>query len=296
MLKKSGLLFIFISSIFFGLMALSVAVIHKEQSSISSNTTGFVRAIVSLMILFIYHHNKPSVLLGDKRPALWLRGLFGGLALLCYFYAIMHVGMGEAAFLNQTSSVWLIILAPFFLNERPKMLISIAVIGSLFGLFLLSWPRNISHSQIILNSTYGRILGALSGLLAASAYISVKYAGKTNSSSSIVFYFSIVSTILSGVALLFNPIVYPENIYIWLSLFCVGFFATLGQLFMTKAYQIGNSTTIAAGSYANPLLTAILGVLFLNEKPDNLAIIGMFLILICGIVIPFMQVRSSNSI
>lgn len=283
-MSRLGFIYMLTSGLAFALMSLLVGMVHQLQPSLSVAMTSLIRALVNLALLLAFHWRAPLSLFGDRRPALWLRGLSGSGALITYFAALSRVGIGEASFLNQTSTVWVAALAPWVLQEATSRRTWIAIGGAMMGMLLLSIPRTG-----VADDSVGRFLGVFSGFLAAIAYLSIRRAGASNGPSVIVFYFTLVSAALCLVMLSFEPVIWPEHWQVWAVLVGVGVMATLGQLYMTRAYKIGPASAVAAMAYASPLLTAILGVAFLDQLPDTAGWIGMALILLCGVALPALQ-------
>lgn len=283
-MSRLGFIYMLISGLAFALMSLLVGVVHQLQPSLSVAMTSLVRALVNLALLLAFHWRAPLSLFGDRRPALWLRGLSGSGALITYFAALSRVGIGEASFLNQTSTVWVAVLAPWVLQEETSRRTWLAIGGAMIGMLLLSLPRDG-----MADDTLGRFLGVFSGFLASIAYLSIRRAGASNGPSVIVFYFTLVSAVICLLMLSFEQVVWPEGWRVWSVLVGVGIMATLGQIYMTRAYKIGPASAVAAMAYASPLLTAILGVTFLGQLPDLAGWVGMLLILLCGVALPALQ-------
>lgn len=283
-MSRRGLAYMLFSGLNFALMSLMVGIAHQLQPSLSAAMTSLMRAAVNLVLLLMLTWKNPRQLLGDGRAALWVRGLMGAFALLAYVSALARVGIGEASFLNQTSAFWVALLAPILLKEASSRWNWLAIVGAMGGMLLLSYPR-----VGLMDDTLGRVLGALSGFLAALAYVSVRKAGQSNPPTTIVFYFTVISVVISAVILQFEPIVWPEGWQVWGALVLVGVFATLGQLFMTMAYKIGPAVSVAVTAYACPLLTSLLGVVLMDQRPDLAGWLGMGLILLSGVALPALK-------
>jgi drug/metabolite transporter (DMT)-like permease len=268
-------------SALFAVMALCVAQAHRHDPGLSTFTASLARSVVNLLVLLALSFKDPRRLLGDARPALWARGAFGGVSLLCYFAAIDALSAGEAAFLNQTSAVWVALVAPWLLGQRVGIPAWVAIAGSLGGVALLVHPRPDGADAL------GRALGLISGIGAAGAYVSVQKASATNSSSTIVFWFTLVASVVSGVGVVVTGAVLPANVATTFWLVGAGLSATVAQLLMTGAYRDGHAPSVAAAGAAGPLLTALLGWAFLEQVPDSRARVGMAVLLVCSAVLPF---------
>lgn len=277
------------SSVLFACMATCVAIAHARDPSLSTTVTSAGRAVVNLLLLVVLARFDVRSLLGDGRNALWGRGVFGAGALLCYFASIERLSMGEAAFLNQTSAVWVAAASPLLLGERPRATIWLAILGSLAGVALLSHPRPVE------GDLSGRVLGLVSGLLAAGAYLSIRRASATNPAAVIVFYFTLVATVASLGLAVFEGASVPTDPVVWACLFGAGASATWAQLAMTDAYRIGPAATVAAVGATGPLMTAVAGWLLLGQAPDGRALVGMAVLVVTGVVLPVVARAPSAS-
>lgn len=273
-----------LGSVLFAAMGTFVALAHRADPGLSTFAASGFRSVVNLVALLVLERHAPRRLLGDGRPALWARGALGGVALLTYFAAIADLSVGEAAFLNQTSAIWVALLAPWLLGQRTGGAAWIAILGSLAGVFLLAHPRPDG------SDTVGRVLGVVSGLAAAGAYVSVNKAAQTNPPVAIVFWFTLIGTAASTVLALATGAAWPAP-EAAAHLVGAGLAATGGQLFMTSAYRDGHAPSVAAAGAASPLLTALLGWALLAQVPDGRARIGMAVLVVCSTVLPFWSGR-----
>lgn len=271
-------------SALFAAMATFVAFAHRADPGLSTFTASAARSLVNLVALLALQWRAPRRLLGDGRPALWARGVLGGVALMTYFAAIRDLSVGEAAFLNQTSAVWVALLAPWLLGQRTGSAAWVAILGSLAGVLLLAHPRPDGVDAL------GRALGLLSGLAAAGAYVSVNKAATSNPPVAIVFWFTLVGSVVATALALATGAGWPNG-EAALHLVGAGLAATGGQLLMTAAYRDGHAPSVAAAGAASPLLTALLGWALLAQAPDGRARVGMAVLVVCSAVLPFWSGR-----
>lgn len=270
------------SSLCLALMSTGVGLLHRLEPSLSTAQVGLVRSLVNLLILLGLSGGAWAPLWGDRRPSLWLRGLLGGLALLCNFAALRLVGVGEASFLFQTQAAWVALLAPWLLGERTSGRVWWALVVSMGGMLLLCLPHGRGGSW-----GSGELLGVSAGFFAGCAYVTVRKAGRTNPPFAIVFYFTGVAAVVSAVLVLIEGGSWPREPLTWLLLLGVGVTASLAQLWMTRAYQLGPSAPLAALSYSSPLLATLLSMGVLGQWPTAEGWLGMMLILGGGLGLAF---------
>jgi S-adenosylmethionine uptake transporter len=224
------------------------------------------------------------------------RSIVGVTSLAAWFYAIGYLPLATAMTLNYMSSIW---VAVFLVGgtlvmgklqdvtrQGPIVLTLIAGFG---GVVLLLRPT-IEQDQL-----FAGIVGLLSGLIAALAYIQVAALGRLNEPEArTVFYFS-VGTAVVGAALM---LVTGMSSWVWPSmlwLLPVGVLAALGQLCMTKAYSRGSTLVVANLQYSGIVFGALFGLMLFGEHIPLMGWLGMALIMASGIASTILRNRTLPS-
>jgi S-adenosylmethionine uptake transporter len=224
------------------------------------------------------------------------RSIVGVTSLAAWFYAIGYLPLATAMTLNYMSSIW---VAVFLVGgtlvmgklqdvtrQGPIVLTLIAGFG---GVVLLLRPT-IEQDQL-----FAGIVGLLSGLIAALAYIQVAALGRLNEPEvRTVFYFS-VGTAVVGAALM---LVTGMSSWVWPSmlwLLPVGVLAALGQLCMTKAYSRGSTLVVANLQYSGIVFGALFGLMLFGEHIPLMGWLGMALIMASGIASTILRNRALPS-
>jgi S-adenosylmethionine uptake transporter len=283
-----GVMFQFVASLMFALMSACVYAAHLSAPDSSSLLVSFVRALVNLILIVIpafLHSRDWHVLIGDGRKELWLRGFFGGGSLILSFAGTQAIGMAESGFLHASNAFFVAALAPFLLGQRNSPSIWITLLISAAGMYLLLEPRFDDAHHL------GRAAAFTSGFMAAVAYVMIARAGKSNSPTTIVFYFTLVATLLHVVLLPFDHSPIPNNLDFWALAIAAGAFATFAQYFMTRAYQLSPAVINAIVGYASPVFGLLLSILLFGKHPDGKALIGAVIIIGCGMALPLIRGR-----
>jgi S-adenosylmethionine uptake transporter len=153
----------------------------------------------------------------------------------------------------------------------------------LIGLFLLFEPRLIDEHP------FGRGLSLASGFFSAMAYIMVARGGKANPPHVVIFYFCIVSALVHLLIFAVDWPQWPDQFMTWGYLVSAGVLATLGQHFLTRAYQNAPAALNAAVSYIGPVVSMAANVAFFGLRPDGRAWGGAAIVLVCGVALPFVR-------
>ncbi|MGR8929100.1 MAG: DMT family transporter [Gammaproteobacteria bacterium] len=280
-----GLLDMLLACLLFSLMNACVYGIKVFEPDIAAPVISFVRVLANLVILMLpaLARRRMAGLFGDRRLSLWLRGLFGTLALMLSFSAITRIGPGESAFLSASSGVFVAMLGPWVLGQKNSWQAWLAILGSFAGVGLLFQPNG--HSVDI----FGRAMALASGFLAAMAYLMVARAGRSNSPQSVVFYFCLVAII---VHLLYFSVYggrWPDRNNVWGLLLLTGALGSGAQFYMTRAYQAAPAAMVSAIGYLVPVLSLAWGITLFQQIPGTNAFIGSALILSFGVILPFLR-------
>ena len=252
----------------------------------------FYRGLTGALLMFLFSRGKGGTV-ATRVPAMhFWRSLSGVIALSLWFYALGKLPLATAMTLNYMSSVWMAL----FLVGGAVMLGGAKVDGRLIGTVLAGF----GGVALILRPTieeqqlwYG-LMGLLSGMISATAYLQVTALGRAGEPEyRIVFYFS-----LGGVcAGLLTTLVGGEfHRHTWTGvgqLLAVGLLATVAQLLMTRAYGTGRTLVNASLQYLGIVFSFAYGVLLFADKVTWMALAGMVLIVGAGLSATLLRTRTA---
>ncbi len=283
-----GVLYMLFASLLFAGMGVFAKLLSHSMPSLE---IVFFRNVFGVLSVGLSLFHTPLTGIGGRPFLLFFRGFIGFLALLCFFYDIAHIPLGEAMTYSKTSPIWTAIFAWLFLKERLEMIGWIAVFLGFVGIVLITDPFGTPFDKYDL-------LGILSGMGAALAYTSVRELKRYYDTRAIVLSFMGVGTIGPLVLMLlspyvqdsvldflFAPFVVPKGVA-WLYIVALGILATLAQIYMTKAYGVSKAGIVGTVSYSNILFSIIFGVLFLSDPlPETIKFLGIILIVVSGVLV-----------
>jgi len=250
----------------------------KYLSGFSTSQKVFFRAIGSLIFTMAYliYHKIP--MLGNQRKLLVLRGLVGLTSMGLFFASTQYLSIGTAVSLRYTSPIFAAILAVIFLKEKIFKIQWFYFLMAFIGVLLIKGfddQINLVGLALILVSAF------FSGLV----YVVITKIGNNDHPVVIVNYFMWISVIIGGILSIFNWKT-PQGIE-WLILFSLGLFGYFGQLFMTKAYQLGSANKIVPLKYIEVVFTMILGIVWFGESYPWLSVFGILLV-VAGLLLNVM--------
>lgn len=238
----------------------------------------FAFALIAAPLLWRHRLAGAGVLAGAHLMLHLRRGLVGFLALITFFHALVHLPMSMAVTLNYASPLFLALLMPWQLKERPGLWQYASVALGFLGVVTLLRPWAAPAADL-----GAGVVGLFSGVMAAFAYIHVRKLGRLHEPEwRTVFWFAAVCVVGAGglASLTQWHAVHAGNLP-WLLL--LGLFATLGQLAMTRAYRTGRTALVASFAFSTVLFSGLLEALFFDDNIATHIWVGMAVIVAAGI-------------
>ncbi|WP_341536369.1 DMT family transporter [Actinobacillus arthritidis] len=282
-----GIICILLSALGFSLMALFMRLAGELPLA---EKAIFRNAITALISGYIIWRNK-QLFLGRKenRCILLLRSITGLFGILCGVYIIDHLVLSDVDMIGKLTSFILIVFSALFLKEKASLMQLGLCLLAFFGALFIIKPAFDLHF-------FPYFIGIIGAVFAALAYLCLRILGQkaqSESSNTIVFFFSAFSTIVlfPFVLLDFVPINAVQITYLLLS----GITATVGQFSVTLAYKYAIAKDISIYSYSSVLFSAFLGAVVFKQFPDSWSILGYLIVFISGLMM-FMFTRTNRKI
>jgi len=266
--KIKGIISIILSAAGFAGMAFFV----KLSGDLPTMQKAMFRNCVAALIAFIMirkqglHFSVPKAL----RLPLLLRCGFGTFGILCNFWSISYLKLGDAGILQKMAPFFAIVMSIFVLGEKPNKMAIVSVLLALLGAAFVVKP-----GQGIVGLP--ALVALLGGFSAGTAYTYVRKLGLGGVKGPVVvFSFSMFSVLilLPFFLLQYKPMTAQQTIFLILA----GCSAAVGQIFVTKAYAYAPAKEISVFDYSQVLFAAVLGFVVFGEIPDVYSFVGYALI------------------
>jgi S-adenosylmethionine uptake transporter len=247
----------------------------------------------ALMMLGLARWKRGTVATGVPAMHFW-RSASGVVSLVLWFYAIGGLPLATAMTLNYMSSVW---MALFLIGgaiaaggSRVDGRLVATVLAGFAGVAMILRPT-IAEQQL-----WHGLMGLLSGVIAATAYLQVTALGRIGEPEyRIVFYFSLGS-FGAGLLVVLGSGTHPHTLAGIGLLLAVGVLATVAQLLMTRAYSTGRTLVNASLQYLGIAWAFLYGVFLFDDRVTVLAVCGMLLIVVAGLSATLLRSRGRPAI
>ena len=211
------------------------------------------------------------------------RGILLAIATVCFFAALQHLPMAEAISIYFVQPLILTALSALFLGEQIRQRRIIAIIIGLFGVVVILQP-----SIVIFGAP---ALFPLATALAMAGYVTItrRLAGKAHPFQ-MQFIVGITATIALGATMLIGQMfdlagtgfIMPNaQQFEWI--IYMGLVATIGHIFIVWAANNAPASVLAPFQYTEIISSVILGYLVFGDLPAKSTILGVCIIVGCGI-------------
>lgn len=249
------------------------AAVKASSPSLPFETIVFFRNAFALLVLLpiLMYRRMPT--LKTNVPMLHLlRSILGVSGLYCFFYALGQLPLAQGMLFKMTTPIFIPLIALIGLREKTPVYSLLAVPIGFIGVWIILNPQGGLH--------IAALIGLLGGFFAACVKITVRYLSRSEPTLRIVFYFTLLSTLISIIPLSWSwkmPVGHE-----WLLLLLMGVTGTAGQLLMTRAYTIAPVSRIGPFIYAAVIYGSVYGYLFWGETLSLHFLTGAMIIFIAG--------------
>jgi S-adenosylmethionine uptake transporter len=288
-------LWMVLASFFFATMAVCVKVASQWFTAYE---LVFYRGLLGMLFMWVWARSR-RIPLATHYPAMhaW-RSLVGVISLGAWFYSLAGLPLATAMTLNYMSSVWVaaFLIGGALVAWNPRAgpgvplrqgPLALTVVAGFVGVIMMLRPT-IEQNQV-----FSGLVGLMSGLTAAFAYMQVMALGRIGEPEvRTVFYFAVGSAVAGALGMAFTQVSPWHWEHAWW-LIPVGLLASLGQLCMTRAYSQGATLVVANLQYSGIVIGALYSVLLFGDRIPLIGWAGMALIVASGIAATVLRARAA---
>ncbi|MFO1174151.1 MAG: DMT family transporter [Paracoccaceae bacterium] len=213
------------------------------------------------------------------------RGLAGTAAMGFGFAGLGLLPLPEVTAIGYAAPLLTVVFAAMFLGEEVRTFRFLAVAIGLLGVLIIVSPRLTALRDGTVGATeaLGAVVLLVGAVFTALAQVFVRRLVSVESTSAIVFFFSLNSALLSLVTLPFGwnwPDLQTAALLI-----VTGLLGGVGQVFLTSAYRHADASVVAPFDYASMLLSIVIGYVGFGEVPGGATVLGAAIVILAGIII-----------
>jgi drug/metabolite transporter (DMT)-like permease len=278
-----------LSALLFAL--LSACVRYLGEQSVPLGQMVFFRAafaIVPVLLIDAWRRELADVIRTERPLGHLLRGTISMAGMFLNFAALARLPLVDATAISFAAPLITVAFAAWFLGERVRIYRWSAVAVGFAGIIVMLWPYlNLAQYAAGGSATVAATVGVVCGLTAAftnaGSVIQTRRLTDTETTSSIVFYFSLFCTVGGLLTLPFGWIM--PNATQLAALIALGIIGGLSHILLTESYRYAPASLVAPLDYTALLWAFILGFWLFGEVPTVTVYIGAAIVAGSGLFV-----------
>ncbi len=255
--SSRGAIFMIASAAGFAVMMAIVRFLSREMHPFE---VAFFRNLFGVLFMVPWMLRVGRDSLATERMGMHvLRSAAGLAAMLTFFTALSLLPLAEVTALTFTTPMFTTIGAALILREAVKARRWTATLIGFAGALIILRPGTEALRPEALVALAAAALMAL-------AFLTVKSLSRTENPNAIVVMMGLLMTPMSLVPALF--VWETPAVQIWPWLLGLGLSATIGQVFLTRAFAAADASAVLPFDFSRLVFVSILGFFFFGERPD----------------------------
>jgi drug/metabolite transporter (DMT)-like permease len=219
------------------------------------------------------------------------RGLISMFGMFCNFSALARLPIVDATAISFAAPLITVVLAVIFLGERVRIYRWSAVIIGFSGILVMLGPHfDLAAYSTATVTTVGLGFAIGGAFCNAGSVIQTRRLTETETTSSIVFYFSLICALAGLVTWplgrLLPTLAWLEPTWPELAaLVTVGLCGGLAHILLTESYRWAPASVVAPFDYTAMIWAFLLGYFFFDELPTIFVFVGAAIIAAAGLFV-----------
>lgn len=263
------------------------ACIKAASDTIPPGETVFFRSAFALPVIFAWLALRGELATGLRVAspmAHVFRGFAGTSAMALGFAGLAFLPLPEFVAIGYTTPLLVVIFAAMFLGEEVRLFRMSAVALGFVGVAIILAPRlTVLSGGLEISASLGAVLVLMSACFAALAQVFIRNIVRSETTTAIVFWFTISST---GFSLLTIPFgwVLPD-LRTFGILVVAGLLGGMGQILLTSSYRYAEASLVAPFEYVSMVVSIAVGYAVFGEVPTWQVLTGTAVVIAAGVLI-----------
>ena len=243
-------------------------------------------AIIPVVVIYAWRRELMTAVRTSRPFGHLGRGMISVSGMFFNFAALARLPIVDVTTITFAGPLITVALAAIFLKERVRIYRWSAVAVGFVGVIVMLWPHldlarytNAASSA----ATLGALFALASAFTNAGSVVQTRRLTDTETTSSIVFYFSLFCTIGGLLTLPFGWIV-PSAPQL-AALIALGVIGGLSHILLTESYRYAPASVIAPFDYTAILFSFLLGFWMFGEVPTRLVVVGAGIVVAAGLFV-----------
>ncbi|MBV9346339.1 MAG: DMT family transporter [Pseudolabrys sp.] len=244
-------------------------------------------AIVPVVVIYAFRRELMQAVRTNRPFGHIGRGTLSVVGMFSNFASLARLPLADATAISFASPLITVALAAWILKERVRIYRWSAVVVGFTGVIVMLVPHfDFSHYSSgagLAVATAGAIFALLAALFNAGTVIQTRRLTSSETTPSIVFYFSLSCAIAGAVTL---PFAWHTPSWGELAmLVSMGILGGIAHLILTESYRFASASVLAPFDYSAMLWALIFGFWLFGELPTALVYVGAAIVAGAGLFV-----------
>jgi drug/metabolite transporter (DMT)-like permease len=245
-------------------------------------------AIIPVVLVYAWRGELAATVRTERPFGQVSRGALSIVGMFCNFGALARLPLIEANAISFTSPLISVALASLILKERVRIYRWSAVTIGFVGVLVVLSPHFSGEELAIVMASSASVAGigyALAGSVSnAGTMIQTRRLTQSETTSSIVFYFSLICALAGLATLPFGWWIKPNGPE-FAALLLTGLLGGSAHILLTESYRYASASVVAPFDYTSMIWALVLGYLMFGEKPTVTILFGSMIIAAAGLFV-----------
>jgi len=281
-----GIVFKLISALLFAVMS---ALVRQLGEVAPVGQMVFFRsafAIVPVVLIYAMRGELMSAVRTNRPFGQLGRGTLSTFGMFTNFAALTRLPLADVTAISFASPLITVALAALILKERVRVYRWSAVGVGFAGVVVMLIPQfDVGHYAAIgaTAAAVGSLLAVASSICNAGTVIQTRRLTQSETTPSIVFYFSLICAIAGALTLPFAW--HSPTAGEYAALIAMGFIGGVAHIFLTESYRHASASVVAPFDYTAMLWALIIGYWMFGELPAPLVYVGGLIVAGAGLFV-----------
>jgi drug/metabolite transporter (DMT)-like permease len=243
-------------------------------------------AILPVVIIYAYRRELGAAVRTGRPLGHLGRGLISMFGMFLNFAALARLPLVDATAITFASPLITVAMSALLLNEHVRIYRWSAVVVGFVGVLVMLWPYLDVVTLVAAGSTASTV-GALcavgSAFTNAGSVIQTRRLTDSETTSSIVFYFSLSCTVAGLATFPFGW--HAPTLGEFIALASIGVLGGLSHIILTESYRYAPASVVAPFDYLAMLWAFVLGYAVFGEIPTIHVYIGSGIVAAAGLFV-----------
>ncbi len=250
-------------------------------------------AVVPVLAVYAWRGELAAVVRTERPLGQAGRGAISIVGMFTNFGALARLPLVESSAISFTSPLFSVALAALILKERVRVYRWSAVGIGFAGVLVVLAPHltgdELTIAMASATSLAGVVYGIIGSLANAGTVIQTRRLTQSESTSSIVFYFSLSCALAGLVTWPFGWIDPTGGEFA--ALVAIGFLGGTAHIFLTESYRYASASVVAPFDYTAMVWALVLGYAMFGETPTLTIVLGCAIITASGLFVIWREHR-----